>query len=84
MPNMKCLSLTVQKLKRRLKLTTNRQTDGQTDRQTNKQTDRTKNNMPPIIRSGGIKIMDPCERFFSQGIHMCNMKALPLLAMAKV
>ena len=39
----------------------NRQTDKQTDRQTDKQTDRQtdredKNNMPPIIRSGGIKI----------------------------
>ena len=34
----------------------NRQTNKQTDRQTNKQTDRQdKNNMPPIIRSGGIK-----------------------------
>ena len=30
----------------------NRQTDRQTDRQTNRQD---KNNMPPIIRSGGIK-----------------------------
>ena len=34
----------------------NRQTDRQTNRQTNRQTDREdKNNMPPIIRSGGIK-----------------------------
>ena len=34
----------------------NRQTNKQTNRQTNKQTDRQdKNNMPPIIRSGGIK-----------------------------
>ena len=39
-PNMKCLSLNVQKLKQRLELTT--------DRQTNRQD---KNNMPPIIRS---------------------------------
>ena len=31
----------------------NRQTNKQTDRQTNRQTG--KNNMPPIIRSGGIK-----------------------------
>ena len=45
---MKSLSLTVQKLQRRLKLTTDRQTNKQTDRQD-------KNNMPPIIRSGGIK-----------------------------
>ena len=52
MPNMKTLSLTVQKLKRRLKLTTDRQTNKQTDRQTNRED---KNNMPPIIRSGGIK-----------------------------
>ena len=36
---------------------TNKQTNRQTDRQTDKQTDRQdKNNMPPIIRSGGIKI----------------------------
>ena len=36
---------------------TDRQTDKQTDRQTDKQTDRQdKNNMPPIIRSGGIII----------------------------
>ena len=34
----------------------NRQTDKQTNRQTDRQTDRKdKNNMPPIIRSGGIK-----------------------------
>ena len=33
MPNMKSLSLTVQKLKRMLKLTTDKQTDRQTDRQ---------------------------------------------------
>ena len=34
----------------------NRQTDKQRDRQTNKQTNRQdRNNMPPIIRSGGIK-----------------------------
>ena len=34
----------------------NRQTDRQTNKQTDKQTDREdKNNMPPIIRSGGIK-----------------------------
>ena len=32
MPNMKSLSLSVQKLQRRLKLTTDRQTDRQTDR----------------------------------------------------
>ena len=32
---------------------TNKQTNKQTDRQTNRQD---KNNMPPIIRSGGIKI----------------------------
>ena len=61
MSNMKSLSLTIQKLKPRLKLTTDRQTDRQTnkqtDKQTNKQTDRQdKNNMPPINRSGGIKI----------------------------
>ena len=34
MPNMKSLSLTVQKLERRLKFTTDRQTDRQADRQT--------------------------------------------------
>ena len=35
----------------------NRQTDRQTDKQTDGQTDRQdKNNMPPIIRSGGIKM----------------------------
>ena len=57
MPNMKSLSLAVQKLYRRLKLTTDRQTNKQTNRQTNKQTGRQdKNNMPPIIRSGSIKI----------------------------
>ena len=48
-----------------LKLTTDRKIDKQTDRQTNKQTDRQtdeqinrqdKNNMPPIIRSEGIKM----------------------------
>ena len=56
MPNMKSLSLTVQNLQRRLKLTRDRQPNRQTDRQTNKQTNRQdKNNMPPIIRSGGIK-----------------------------
>ena len=36
-----------------LKLTTDKQTDRQTDGQTNRQD---KNNMLPIIRSGGIKI----------------------------
>ena len=47
----------VQKLERRLKLTTNRQTD----KQTNKQKDRQYKNImalnirSPIIRSGGIK-----------------------------
>ena len=49
MPNMKSLSLTVQKFKRRLKLTTDRQTIKQIDRQTGQ------NNMSPIIPSGGIK-----------------------------
>ena len=49
MPNMKSLSLTVQQLQGRLKLTTDRQTD----RQTNKQTGQ--NNMPPIIRSRVMK-----------------------------
>ena len=44
-----------------LKLTTDKQTDRQTDRQTDKQTDRQtdrqdKNNIPQIIRSGGIKV----------------------------
>ena len=38
MPNMKSLSLTVQKLQRRLKLTTDRQTDKQTNRQTDRRT----------------------------------------------
>ena len=51
MPNTKSLSLTVQKLKQMLKLTT----DNQTDKQTNRQD---KNNMQPIIRSGGIKTTD--------------------------
>ena len=37
-----------------LKLTTDKQTDRQTDKQTNRQD---KNNMPPIIRSGGLKIV---------------------------
>ena len=46
MPNMKCLSLTVQKLKRMLKLTTDKQTDRQD-----------KTNMTPIYMylCGGIK-----------------------------
>ena len=36
---------------------TDKQTNRQTDRQTDKQTDRQdKKNMPPIIRSGGIKL----------------------------
>ena len=40
----------------------NRQTNKQTNRQTNRQTDReNKNNMPPIIRSGGIKIVKQSE-----------------------
>ena len=47
MPNMKSLSLMVQKLKRRLKLTT--------DRQTNKQTGQKQ--YAQIIRSGGIEII---------------------------
>ena len=34
----------------------NRQTNKQTDKQTNRQTGQDKNNMPPIIRSGGITI----------------------------
>ena len=41
----------VQNLSPMLKLTTDKQTDRQTDKQTNRQD---KNNMPPIIRSGGI------------------------------
>ena len=46
-----------------------------TDKQTNKQTDRTKNNMPPIIRSGGIKIERSIRIFYhsvvclSRNIH---------------
>ena len=46
---------------------TNKQTDKQTDKQTNRQD---KNNMPPIIRSGGIKmpLMMPnnLEMWFSE------------------
>ena len=39
----------------------------QTDRQTNRQTDRQdKNNMPPIIRSGGIKRKPQTEIVFSE------------------
>ena len=44
MPNMKSLSLTVQKFIAKVKVD---------NRQTNRQD---KNNMPPIIRSGGIKM----------------------------
>ena len=42
------VSFTVQKLQQMLKLTTDKQTDKQTNRQD-------KNNIPLIIRSGGIK-----------------------------
>ena len=56
MPNMKSLSLTVQKLLRRLKLTTDRQTDKQTDRQTGQK------QYAPIIRSGCIKT-DICSEY---------------------
>ena len=81
MPNMKYLSLPVQKLYGRLKLTTDRQIDRQTDKQTDRQD---KINMPPIIRSGGIKIIVPCDRYYYME-YMCNMKALSLQwFMAKV
>ena len=50
MPNLKSLSLTVQKFIAKIKVD-NRKTNRQTDRQTGQ------NNMPPIIRSGGIKII---------------------------
>ena len=43
-----------------LKLTTDKQTDRQTDRQTNRQDE---NNMPPIIRSGGIKRLFPVQMY---------------------
>ena len=46
--NMKPISLSIQKLWQRLKLTTNRQTDTQD-----------KGNMPPIYRCVGLKIMLP-------------------------
>ena len=42
MSSMKSLSLTVQKLQRRLKLTTDRQTNKQTDKQTDRQTGQNK------------------------------------------
>ena len=50
MPNMKYVSLSIQKLQQRLKLTTDKHTNKQTDRQD-------KNNMPPIIQSRDIKHM---------------------------
>ena len=43
----------------------NRQTDRQTNRQTNRQD---KNNMPPIIRSGGIKIYKLTVQPLTEGI----------------
>ena len=51
----------------------NRQTNKQTNRQTNKQTNRQdKNKMPPIIRSGGIKIKkDLMQR------HCATSKSVP-------
>ena len=51
MSNMKSLSSTVQN---RLKLTTDRQKNRQKDRQTDRED---KNNVPPIIRYRGIKIL---------------------------
>ena len=50
----------------------NRQTDRQTNRQTNKQADRqNKNNMPPIIRSGGIKNKAKILQTISVSFSLC-------------
>ena len=51
-----------------LKLTTDKQTDEQTNKQTNRQD---KNNMPLIIRSGGIKMSELSELALSK-----NFKSL--------
>ena len=64
MPNMKFLvSLTVQNLQRRLKVMTGRQTNRQD-----------KNNMPPTIRSRGIKILPLLFSPFSPSGLRANLK----------
>ena len=50
----------------------NRQTDRQTNRQTDRQTDREdKNNMPPIIGSGGIKITESEYQYLDKNYAKC-------------